>query len=703
MAITIAEAQVQFTAGANGRPLSYDNTPTAWTPAANDFLLHWVFADQLITSLGTTSGWVNPLGAGVHIDSDSNVGAAFYHWVTSAEASGGTKTYTISNCFSPSRAGGVGGLALRGVDPTNPIKTFTTTFNSGDTATPHVLPGVPGASLAGGETVFSAVMPDENSSYTTPSGWTKIIDQVVNAGRNIWIGQRTALTSAGVTIADTNITPSAGGEFVAITFVLTPTVSPVVPVTSGTFFSFMSGASKKSSGPTPPTIPDTPDPVVIYDSGLTEPFQYAPTTTGTTRDVTTFGATINNSSNDDTAAIKAAISAAVAGDEIYFPNGNYHIKGSGNIQLKSGVNLRGQSVGGAIINTKFTSSTTAIFKIPSGSSNIRIENLTIQKESGSTFDAHIRLSDEVLRATTPAVNRVVVKNCVLRHHKRFSVFANNAKHLLVDGCTIKDAVALDGGGQGYGVMLNCASCHNNWIRSNIFGPVIRHAMIAVDLAHHNLWGGTLDGFEGVTPGLGTPHGNECGNEIVGAVSDATDMHGELEYSNEISYNYIHDNVLNGTTQSPNGSGVGIGEPPTDTTLGGSGHDKSGQWNWIHHNRISFCPQGIRVMNQSNNTVMEDNYIHDCDDGILVDQQDGYKLTGVVAPQIRRNTIQGCGNGVRLIDTVTSAIVEDNLITGNDTYGIYGDALTTGYLVQDNIVSGNGTDDVLLLGTGTYIP
>jgi polygalacturonase len=59
-----------------------------------------------------------------------------------------------------------------------------------------------------------------------------------------------------------------------------------------------------------------------------------------TRDITTYGATPNDST-DDTSAIQNAINAATAGDTIYIPNGTFNI--SGTITGKSGIKICGDN------------------------------------------------------------------------------------------------------------------------------------------------------------------------------------------------------------------------------------------------------------------------------------------------------------------------------------------------------------------------
>lgn len=685
MAVTIVALKNGSQPAANSRALTFD---AAWTPALNDLVVFWTTAESIVTSITVQAGWGNPLGGNTLVQSDANALVCVYHFVTAGEVTAVTRTYSAVNLFTNSRAGATAGVVLRGVDPDAPIDSASSTFSSTDTATPHTLPGLTGANLANNSFVLSGIGPDGNESYTTPTGWTQQISQVITVGRNIWVGSQDALTIAGANISDVSITPSAGDEYCAITVAFAPLVSATSP-TGATFT--LTGSPPTisvSSGPPGPPAPGAflmflsprkgagdPSQSVVHDAGLNEEFVFAAETTGATRSVLDYGATLGNSSNDDRPAFNAAIAASAAGDEVFLPNGVYDVKSA--ISLKNGVNIRGESEAGVIINTRMTSLTSMVMYLAEGDGDVILENFTIQKASGSDFKAGIRFSDPDLTVAGPAANeRLIVRNVTIKNHNRFGIESNNTKHLLVENCHISNAVALDGNGSGYGVILGGPRATNNWVRSNVVGPVIRHALLVVNFGNHNLI--------------------EL-NEVFGCVSGAIDMHGEDEYSNEIRLNVIHDEVLDGTTISPNGAGIEMGEPPSGL------HGKTGMYNWAHHNEVYNCPQGMRIMNQTNNTYFEDNWFHDCDDGILIDQTSGYALTGVDSPIIRRNTIENCGNGIRLVNIVTNAIVEDNIIINNTGYGIFTDSQTTGYLIRRNTITGNGTNVSLGSPDGIYEP
>jgi parallel beta-helix repeat protein len=272
------------------------------------------------------------------------------------------------------------------------------------------------------------------------------------------------------------------------------------------------------------------------------------------------------------------------------------------------------------------------------------------------------------------LSRIVVKNLFVEKFERFGVELHNANNVLVDSNIIKNATALDGGGQGYGVVIDEALSSNNWIRNNTIGPVIRHAIL-IQRAHNNL-------IEN--------------NRITGTVSGAIDLHGEDEYANEIRYNTISDGVRNGTTVSPNGAGIEVGEYSgvigTDLM-----HDNSGPGNWIHHNTVYNYSYGLRIMNNSNYTYIEDNvFRNNSGPGILAD------LAPLNNLDLSRNQVNNNAHGIILYD-VTQAVVTDNIVRYNSGYGIAINPGTTDYVITGNTVTNNGVNVYLTNTNGTYIP
>ena len=403
-------------------------------------------------------------------------------------------------------------------------------------------------------------------------------------------------------------------------------------------------------------------PISRPDAGLSAPFQMPDASTGRTLNVLSYGATPGVASDNDATAIQKAINAAQAGDMVYLPQGTYNVKST--ITLKTGVSLVGEGRDLTVLAGSYSSSPHAVIYAAPGVNNLTLSSFTITTASGPAPKAGIRLGLE----GGNLVSRVAITDVFIEKFQRFGVQLQNTYQVLVADSVVKNATALDGGGSGYGIIIDQAGSSNNWIRNNEVGPVIRHAILVQESAHHNL-------IEY--------------NRITGAVSGAIDLHGEDEYSNEIAYNIISDCVRDGTTVSPNGAGIEIGEYSGvigTTTM----HDNSGPYNWVHHNEVYNCSCGLRIMNNSNFTLIEDNVFHDnFGSGIQAD------LAPLNNLYLLRNSVYNNINGVVLID-VTDAVVRDNIIRDNRDYGLATNSGVTGYVISGNTITGNGVD--VLLGS-----
>ncbi|HTI73709.1 MAG TPA: right-handed parallel beta-helix repeat-containing protein [Mycobacterium sp.] len=419
------------------------------------------------------------------------------------------------------------------------------------------------------------------------------------------------------------------------------------------------------------SIVSPPKAAAAIDAGLSDAFQYPAPRTGRTLSVLNYGATPNNSADDDVPSIQKAINAAVAGDEVYLPDGTYDLKGKVSVNLKTGVSFRCQSQN-AVLAGRYSVSPHAMLYAAPGVNNLTVSNCAIRKASGVNFDAGVRIGNIGSGALT---SRIAVTGMLIEQFQRFAVLLQNAYHVLVDGNTIKNAVALGGGGSGYGVIIDQNRSTNNWVRNNTIGPVIRHALLIQFSANHNL----LEK-----------------NTVTGAVSGAIDMHGEDEFSNEIRYNTVKDCVRNGTSVSPNGAGIELGEwsGVAGITLA---HDNSGPNNWVHHNEVYNCTHGLRIMNDTNYTYVEDNNFHNnLMSGIQAD------LAPLNHLYIQRNTINNNNDGV-LLYAVDYATVEGNTITNNLRNGLWTDPKTIHYTITNNTIANNKTNVRLGSTNGTYTP
>jgi hypothetical protein len=214
-------------------------TFTGYVPRIGDVVLLWPSSTTTAQTITEPSGWINPLGAGVDVESDAHQICCVYHIVTPAEESGVTTTYTATNLYGATTTGNVSGVVVRGVNPANPIDSANSTFDSTNTVTPHVLASLTGSNLSTGSMVFSCVAKDGTGAYATlPSGWVFVNTSNTNQGKALLMLD--ALTTAGSNVAATNITPSGGDEYASITVALNklPIVSSndSVAVTRAAFY-----------------------------------------------------------------------------------------------------------------------------------------------------------------------------------------------------------------------------------------------------------------------------------------------------------------------------------------------------------------------------------------------------------------------------------------------------------------------------------
>jgi len=247
------------------------------------------------------------------------------------------------------------------------------------------------------------------------------------------------------------------------------------------------------------------------------------------------------------------------------------------------------------------------------------------------------------------------------------IFPPTLIHVEVQNSLIRNAAALGDGGQGYGIMVAFDQSRDNWFHDNDIGPVIRHGILMQYRAHHNL----------------VEH-----NTVYDTVSDAIDFHGEDEYSNEVRYNTVSNCPQNYS------AGIGVGE--FSGTIGSTTeHDNSGPHNWIHHNEVYNCVYGLRIVNNSNYTYIEDNsFHHNVTAGVQAD------LAPMDHIYFFRNIIQNNPQGVRLTD-VTYAYLESNTITQNLGYGLWTNLGTTNYYIVGNTITNNGINVYLGSPNGYY--
>lgn len=392
------------------------------------------------------------------------------------------------------------------------------------------------------------------------------------------------------------------------------------------------------------------------DAGLNIPFQMPPAVTGSTLDVTVFGATPNDDSDDDAIAINAAISAASNGDEVYLPNGVYNTMSL--ITARSNVAIRGESQSGTIIRARFSTTGQETLTVQSGRNNITIRDLTLDSDGAEPP----RFTMQVGRNSGSLTQRVHLLNLTIRTFRERAIILRTTRHVKVENCTISDATAF-AGGEGYGITIQQPGGDNNWVTGCTVGPAVRHGILLQYSTHHNLIENNL---------------------LKGNTEDAIDLHGEDEYSNEVRLNTIID---------CDRSAIGIGNT-------GSTHDESGPNNWIHSNTIRNCKDGIELIEGSDHQFIENNDIRFCADyGIRI--TNFAFMNPIENATITGNTILDCKRGISVEVEAPNLLVNGNIVTDNAIVGIVTSAAVTGYTITNNDFSCNGTAAQLGSASGTY--
>lgn len=395
-------------------------------------------------------------------------------------------------------------------------------------------------------------------------------------------------------------------------------------------------------------------------------------TTGKTINVLDFGAKADDETYDNTKSFKDAIDSAEPGDEVYIPNGKYYFKSYTNtlegyyshIYLRKGVNLRGEDEASTVLVSNFDPNLnenegTSVITTLTGYSVI--SNLTITSNTPNSElpdPDNSNLNTTVFTAPKYGITvdngdplkiteNVYIKNVTVEKFRRMGVRVVSSRNVVVDGCTFKNAVDLGGGGHGYGVTFQgdthdanyvglTIDCLFNVVRNSRFvGPWLRHGVILQYYTHNNL-------IEN--------------NSFQNTLLDAIDLHGEDEFSNEITKNEI--------INTRAGAGIGVGNS-------GATHDAAGPNNFIHDNDIIGGARGIDVILGSEKTIIFNNRIR----SLELDKSTGIALSNA--------------NGSRIINNVIENMTGDNSIAIKINYSYYpmnpAQGIPNGYVIKGNVI------------------
>jgi parallel beta-helix repeat protein len=374
--------------------------------------------------------------------------------------------------------------------------------------------------------------------------------------------------------------------------------------------------------------------------GLSMPFEIPPEPTGEVWDATDFGASPISTTNDDAVGIKVAISLAKPGDVVFIPEGTYTLRQV--LEIPSGVTLRGAGMAKTIFETEGIDR--AISILPE-IHDVRIEGFTIRYLGDAeelAFGVYVGSARQGRNSY-----RILIDDIRVERFSVHGVSLRDCHHVLVQNSEFADATNVGGGGHGYGIALNYPTNHNNWIRNNTIGPMIRHAVLIQYYAHNNLVEYNL-AFENT--------------------EDAYDLHGEDEYANELRFNVARDGDRDG---------FGVGNT-------GSTHDRSGPNNWIHHNTVENSLAGIEVIQASDMVFIDHNTFSGNEYGIRVHNLGGNHL------YLRGNRIEDNEVGVFLSNTRWVWLLH-NHISGNTEFGLELSSTVEDLVEEGNTFTGNTQD------------
>ncbi len=434
-------------------------------------------------------------------------------------------------------------------------------------------------------------------------------------------------------------------------------------------------------GPPPGAVPFT-TPGLTNPDGSAHALHIPNPVTGRTLNVLDFGADPADNGQDDRPAIQAAIDAAAAGDEVYIPDGVYNLltspDGLANLFLKSGVNIRGESEGGTVLRTSLDMvKNSALFK-SAKQHNLQISGMTLTSTWNKEYTIDHKVNnpqaggpDSLIMISNygedPSYN-VTIHHVTVEKFRRMAIRIENSHDVIVRNSTFRNATDVGPGGSGYGMAIQGMPKVDrlgfandtlwNLVEDSRFeGPYLRHGALIQNVAHNN---------------------TVRNNVFIQTKLDAIDLHGELEYLNEISGNLV-ENILTG-------GAVGLGN--TGGTAP-SNHSKTGPGNLIRDNLIRNSREGIVVTMGTPDTVIVNNVIENTVD---IADASGINILNGPGTIIRGNTIRNnTANGYWAI-----LLEHDN---GDTNANYIGEGDPENVRIEGNVLTGNTNGIGLLAGKG----
>ncbi|MEC0225887.1 alpha/beta hydrolase fold domain-containing protein [Paenibacillus alba] len=437
-------------------------------------------------------------------------------------------------------------------------------------------------------------------------------------------------------------------------------------------------------GPPPGAVPFT-EPGMTNADGTNHPVHMPHATSGRVINVLNYGADLADNDTDDRPAIQAAIDAAVAGDEVYLPNGTYNLNtapdGTTNLLLKTGVNLRGESESGTVLKTALNKVKNSTMLKAANQHELVISNLTLTSTWAGAYTTDHKVNnpasggpDSLIVIANygeyPSYN-ITIDQVTVEKFTRMGIRIDNSHDVVVKNSTFRNATDVGPGGSGYGVAIQGMAKvdrlgYDNDTRWNLVedssfeGPYLRHGALIQFVAHNN---------------------TVRNNYFHMTKLDAIDLHGELEYLNDIYGNLVTDIVTGGA--------VGLGN--TGGTAP-SNHSKSGPKNYIHDNIIRNSREGIVVTMGTPDTIIANNVIENTTN---VDEASGIKVLNGPGTIIRNNIIRN-----NTAPNYWAILLERD--KGDDKANYIGEGDPQNVQILNNTITGNFNGIGLQAGTGIVL-
>ncbi|MFD0677833.1 MULTISPECIES: S-layer homology domain-containing protein [unclassified Paenibacillus] len=437
-------------------------------------------------------------------------------------------------------------------------------------------------------------------------------------------------------------------------------------------------------GPPPGAVPFT-QPGMTNADGTNHPVHMPHVTSGRVINVLDYGADPSDNRTDDRPAIQAAINAAVEGDEVYLPNGTYNLNtapdGIANLLLKTGVNLRGESESGTVLKTALNKVKNSTLLKAANQHELVISNLTLTStwEGAYTTDHKVNNPasggpDSMIVIANygdyPSYN-ITIDHVTVEKFTRMGIRIDNSHDVVVKNSSFRNATDVGPGGSGYGVAIQGMAKvdrlgYDNDTRWNLVenssfeGPYLRHGALIQFVAHNN-----------------TVRNNHFNKTKL----DAIDLHGELEYLNDIYGNLV--------TDITTGGAVGLGN--TGGTAP-SNHSKSGPKNYIHDNIIRNSREGIVVTMGTPDTIIENNLIENTTN---VEDAAGINVLNGPGTIIRNNVIRN-----NTAPNYWAILLEHD--KGDEKANYIGEGDPLNVQILNNTITGNTNGIQLQAGTGIVL-